>query len=408
MRGGFLSGMVAGIAAGVAGLVALSLAAPPEPALAPIDGAQIPVAAPAAPQSPAVAPRPELPQARTVPRADTAPGQLASQSHALLPRQSDVPDAGSGPRGHVAAIAAPRRLDLAGDAGAAQLAPGMQPPVIALPGRPGWTPTPFDAAPEGLIEPTAQPAAGRVVLAQPQPARADAGTLPDLAILYSVPQPDTWPLVGTLGAPSPERVQQPRQPSAPPPARERHAASFGRGTAPPVAVVLIDDGLDPTARARMARLEVAVSFALPSDHPELAAATARYRAGGHEVLALAEHPDAAAAALAAVPGAVGVAVTGPGADLATLEVALWRSGHGLAAVAPAEGAGAQTTRLRPLGDTGDPIRRGLNRAARHAVDGGAAGVIGRADPETLNALESWLGERRASWVALAPVSALWR
>jgi len=56
--------------------MALSLAVPPEPARAPIDGAQIPVEAPAAPRIPAVAPRSELPQTRSAPRVNTVPGPL--------------------------------------------------------------------------------------------------------------------------------------------------------------------------------------------------------------------------------------------------------------------------------------------------------------------------------------------
>lgn len=466
MRGGFLSGMATGIAVGAAGLLALSLAVPPEPALAPIDGAAIPVEAPAPSPAPETAQRPALPQSDARPRVDTAPGTLETARAAFRARAgiAVAPRRVSLPPGIALAPSAegapPRRAPLAVgrsvNAGSVGLMPRDGGEVLTVPSALQRS------APEGLVAPRRAradpsapaplpaarvtgsaaiewPPAGQAhpVASQPAPfaARADAPTGPAVrraAAPGLLPVPARAVAPAEAAAPlapaaanerlssdarSPASVlaapqnggAAPRRPVPPRPAWQRHAAGFEAGSAPPLAVVLIDDGLDPTARARMAQLEVAVTFALPRDHPDLAAATARYRASGHEVLALAAEFGEAKAALAAMPGAVGVLLAGQGSDVAALAAELQRSGFGLAITEPVEGAMALTAVLAPPDDaSGATPHQQLNRSARHAVDGGAAGIIGRATPEMLNTLETWLRDWRARWVALAPVTALWR
>jgi polysaccharide deacetylase 2 family uncharacterized protein YibQ len=144
------------------------------------------------------------------------------------------------------------------------------------------------------------------------------------------------------------------------------------------------------------------------------------RAAGHEVLirgAGLPRPldDAAlAAAMAALPGAVGVldyARGGLSEDEAAL-AALARAGLGLVSYdAPAAGFDGLPVhlvyRLLDAQDERAPlIGRFLDRATFEAEETGTTVVAGRVRSETVAALRRWLDAGRVDAVTLAPISAL--
>jgi polysaccharide deacetylase 2 family uncharacterized protein YibQ len=199
---------------------------------------------------------------------------------------------------------------------------------------------------------------------------------------------------------------------------------------PRLAIILLDDG---AGGDRLANLDLPVTVALDPAAPGAAAAAARYRAAGKEVLILANAlPPGASAAdvevslagmFAAVPPAVGVLDTLAGGfqndrirARHVVEI-LGAEGYGLlthdrglnAAAQLAEQAALPVGRVfRALdaeGEDEETIRRYLDRAAFRAAQQGTAIVLGHNRPETVAALIGWAMEGRARGVALAPVTA---
>jgi hypothetical protein len=219
------------------------------------------------------------------------------------------------------------------------------------------------------------------------------------------------------------------------PALLRHAQPFDNPEGRPLfSVVIIDDADDATARAAMARLSFAITFAIDPMRPDARQVAEYYRDAGHEVLLLATGiPEGAraddlertfASHFAAIPFAVGVL------DLPTagfqnnslvaqqVVTILSEDGYGLVTydrglnpadqVAQSAGLGAgRVFRVLDEGDEMPPvIRRYLDRAAFKAAQEGGVIVLGRSRGDTIAGLVEWRLEGRSDAVVLAPVSAV--
>lgn len=391
-------------------------------------------AAVAAPESLA-APQPE---ARSAP-ATPEPGEEAA---------ADMPE-------QVAAAVAP-----AAPEAALSVAPDDAADVPLAPAPPA--PLPLDAGPEPQPDAESEPAddaavpgalAAVVAPGSPErPASPEPGsaTLPDVTVQSTRPAPPQPGLrnevdgvqVGRLpaiGATEAVPETEPEVPDMPDmPAVLRHATPFepvaGRAA---FAVLLLDDGIAPEARAALVDLPFPVTVAL-DPLQEGAVETARaYRAAGLEVLILASGIPAGATAsdlevtfqayFAALPEAVALLDLPDGGfqgdrRLAQLVVSvLERDGHGLIthdrglnpAVQTAQSAGIANGVVFRLLDADDEnaatIRRYLDRAAFKAAQDGRVIVLGRAAHEaTLTALLEWRLEGRTDAVVLAPVTAALR
>jgi polysaccharide deacetylase 2 family uncharacterized protein YibQ len=267
------------------------------------------------------------------------------------------------------------------------------------------------------------------------------GGLPGANLAVRVNRPGLAPAVPAVPALAADPAPAPGliAPSAPSsaPALLRFAAPFAPSEdgRPLLAVVLLDDGsaAEAVADAVMA-LPLPVSVALDPAAPGAAGRMAAYRARGVEVLAVARLPlgarpvDPVASAEAmrqVLPEAVAVLDLGEAgleAGSATAGPALgWLAREGLGAVLPAGALGTAERAaaagvpaaavLRDLdggGQDAGAVRRFLDDAARRAGQAGEGVVLARVRPETLDALRSWAGGRRAGEVALAPVSAVLR
>ena len=221
------------------------------------------------------------------------------------------------------------------------------------------------------------------------------------------------------------------------PPLDRFATPFENPEGKPLmAIVLIDDGGGPISFEALADFPYPISYAVDANWSGAAAAAARYRAAGLEVLAMADLPEGASATdaevamqayLSTVPEAVAV-MEGTGTGLQSSRAAteqlipiLQDSGHGL--VLFSEGL---DTAQKLIAREGVPvvsvfrdfdgkdqnatvIRRFLDQAAFKAGQG-ETGVImvGRLRAETVSALLLWGLQDRAASVALAPVSAVLR
>jgi polysaccharide deacetylase 2 family uncharacterized protein YibQ len=200
------------------------------------------------------------------------------------------------------------------------------------------------------------------------------------------------------------------------------------GGLPRMALVLLDVGGDPVAAPA-----APVTFAVDASRPDAAEAVAAYRAGGHEVVAMAPLPKGAAPSDAAVTlsvympaiaGTVAVIEAEPGGLQPDGQVAaqvvteLGRSGHGLIAwdsglnqarqVALRQGLpfGEVFRDIDGAGQDAAAIRRFLDQAAFRAAQSGSLILVARATPSTVEAVDSWLSSPRARSVVMAPVSAV--
>ncbi len=199
---------------------------------------------------------------------------------------------------------------------------------------------------------------------------------------------------------------------------------------PPVAIVLIDDGSLPMAVQIVTSLDLPVTIALDPTRPEAAEAGSAYHAAGIEVAALAALPDGASAtdavvalqaSFATLPEAVALVdangTVAASRDLAQASVGwLGAEGRGLAWLASgadqaqrvAEAADLPARAiLRDLDGNGQEeavIRRFLDNAPMRARQDGAAVLLARLRPETVNALSLWSATARAASVTLAPLS----
>ncbi|MEM7076467.1 MAG: divergent polysaccharide deacetylase family protein [Pseudomonadota bacterium] len=218
---------------------------------------------------------------------------------------------------------------------------------------------------------------------------------------------------------------------------ERHAADFENADNKPLmSIVLIDDSTDETGPDTVTDFPYPVSFAIDVTRADAAELAARYRAAGHEVLAMTNLPVGATAQdtevamevyLKAVPQAVAVFEGMDGGLQSNREASeqlgaiLYDSGHGLVMLPNGlntaqklisrQGVPAATV-FRDFDGAGQDsraIRRFLDQAAFKAGQG-EDGVImlGRLRAETISALTVWALQDRASSVTLSPVSAVLR
>ncbi|MEL7180896.1 MAG: divergent polysaccharide deacetylase family protein [Pseudomonadota bacterium] len=199
-----------------------------------------------------------------------------------------------------------------------------------------------------------------------------------------------------------------------------------------ITILLVDDGQMADAPAALAELGIAATVAvnaLSSASTDLAAA---YRAAGVEVAMQAALPEGAQpadvevafeAALGLVPEAALLFSDGTGAmqDRAVtaqvMEI-LAAEGHGLVSVQrglsnaarAAEQAGVPAATVeRDIdgdGQDGRAVLRSLDQAAFRARQTGQAVLVGRVNPDTLDALRSWAADIDRDTLAIAPVSAV--
>ncbi len=205
---------------------------------------------------------------------------------------------------------------------------------------------------------------------------------------------------------------------------------------PRMAIVLIDRGDNPVGLEALRAFPYPLTFAVDPSRADAAAAMARYRAAGFEVMALTDLPagatapdveQALASILTTLPESVavmegdrsGVQATKVAADQVTAMLA--DSGHGAVFLPKgldtarklAEKAGVPAaTIFRDFDSEGQDagtIRRFLDQAAFKAgTDDAGVIMLGRLRPETISALLLWGLQDRAARVALAPVSAVLR
>ncbi|WP_424986788.1 divergent polysaccharide deacetylase family protein [Microbulbifer sp. S227A] len=249
----------------------------------------------------------------------------------------------------------------------------------------------------------------------------------------------TGPTIGTPVIPLTERHKAAPAPAgdagqaADLPPLAQYAEPFeNAGAVPLMSIVLVDDG-DAAGGDALLGLPFPVSVAVDPAMPDANARMARYRAAGHEVLALVEMPKFATArdveiSLAAsfdiLPETVAVlehesvqtgrdvaaqlvaAVNGSGRGLVTRNVGLNSS------LRLAQGDGAPVSAVfRDVDRTGQDaaaIERNLDQAVFRASQDGSVTVTGRLEPDTVRILRAWVDDHRASRVALAPVSAVLR
>ncbi len=196
-----------------------------------------------------------------------------------------------------------------------------------------------------------------------------------------------------------------------------------------VSVVLVQEGPILT-EAQLAQLPPFVSFAIDAATADAAEAARSYRAAGREVVLIPSLPEnaqpqdveqALRANLDLVPEAValmdvsGASFQSDRAAVQQIVDALSDTGHGLvtfprglnAAHQSAGRAGIKTglvfRNIDGDGETGEQIRRTLDRAAFRARQDDAVILVGTTRPDTLVAVVEWaIGNRN---VTLAPISA---
>ncbi|WP_245827166.1 divergent polysaccharide deacetylase family protein [Roseovarius gaetbuli] len=294
------------------------------------------------------------------------------------------------------------------------------------------TPEPIeDAAPEAAEEAPEEPAktlpaAGTITN------RAEGVTTNRLPAIVDAPEADA-PAEGAE-AEEPATAED-EVPQDAPGALKANAVAFDNPEAKPLmAIVLVDDGTSPIGLEALQSFPYPLSFAVDANWSGAAEATARYRAAGFEVLALADLPEGASAVdtevamqtyLESVPQAVAVMEgtgTGLQSDRAAIEQLapiLLESGHGLV-MHPKGLNTAQKLMAREgvpsasvfrdfdaNGQNASVIRRFLDQAAFKAgqQDEGVI-MLGRLRADTISALLLWGLQDRAASVALAPVSAI--
>ena len=472
MGKGFVSGLIwGGVAFGAGFLVLAALHDPPAPEL-PDPGGRLSIALPKAPvdtgaDHPPAPPQREAagtagrPGPATRPKADTTPPEAPTSPGRPLARA----DAGAAPD---AVEAGPPEGTASGTP---ELAPALTAP-LATTRAPAGSSTAPDPEADPMRPHTARTPAGDAPEAletsddrQPQVTAAAEPVVPDL-IRPPIPTSDQVPFseaenelgritsretVRTDRLPRIGDVALPEGDEAAPdagadpdagaelrldlPAVLRNAARVDLDTdRPRMALILIDDGIDPALRADIAALPFAVSIALDPMAEGAAQAATEYRAAGMELLILASALPARATAsdidvtfenhFATIPQAVGVIDLPEGGFQRNTSLAqnvvsvLERDGHALVSFAgglntaarTAAGAGlAQGQVFRVLDDADQSIfviRRYLDRAVFEATREGSVIVLGHADrPDTLPGILSWRMEGRASEVALVPVSA---
>ncbi|MCH2077642.1 MAG: divergent polysaccharide deacetylase family protein [Rhodobacteraceae bacterium] len=200
---------------------------------------------------------------------------------------------------------------------------------------------------------------------------------------------------------------------------------------PLVSFILIDEAGDAALLGALGSFDGPLTFALPATASQ--AARDRYRNAGHEIVVIADIPEAAQpsdievvmeGSMIAVPEAVAVldgTLSGFRGDRRVAEQVvdiLGASGHGMVTVAQGLDAASQIagregvpsgTIYRDLdaqGQNNSVIRRFLDQAAFRAQQEGQVILLGRLKAETISALLIWHQQDRASRVNLAPLSAV--
>ena len=439
---------------------------------------------------------PEAPALGEAPSTATAPDALAGIDGDTLPQPTDTPaaapdlvpqqapDALSPPAGDSAAAAAPASDLAAPSIPADPDQPGAPqaetvPVVAGMPELPPLTPEeeallrqiaeegpgsalppdllPADLLPEVSAEPTPEMAAeaapeGAETLPAPEALETDpakqvtvldpAGTpstlapAPALAGAIDGIKTNRLPRIGdSAGAAADASPSDADSGAADDRPLSKFAQAFDNPEGKPVfAIVLIDDGSDGIDRAALAALPFPVSFALDPTNPKAAEYAAIYRAGGQEVVILADSLFKGASAsdvevtlgamAATLPEAVAVMDTPDHAfqgdrPLASLVVPVigdqgrgvlsWDQGLNAADQVARREAVPSASAFRDLdgGAEATPvIRRYLDRAAFKAAQEGRVTVVGRTRPDTIAAILEWSVEGRAATVALAPISAV--
>lgn len=201
---------------------------------------------------------------------------------------------------------------------------------------------------------------------------------------------------------------------------------------PLMSIILADDGEIPAFEA-VQGVPFPITVAIDPTLPNAAERMAHYRDAGHEVLMLVELPKFATArdvevSLAAgfdvLPDTVGVL---EGTDLQadreiSAQVVAVANGTGRGLVTQNTGlnsslklaqndgvpATAVYREFDRAGQDTPAIERSLDQAVFRASQDGSVTVIGRLHPATLQILQGWVADHRASRVALSPVSAVLR
>ncbi|MDU9003615.1 divergent polysaccharide deacetylase family protein [Sedimentitalea todarodis] len=214
---------------------------------------------------------------------------------------------------------------------------------------------------------------------------------------------------------------------------EIHAEPFENLDGKPLmSIIMVDDG-SFAAFEGLNGLLFPVTIAIDPTLPDAPERMVRYRSAGHEVLVLANLPKFAtardvevtlAAAFGILNESVGV-LEGSGLqgdrDLSAQVVAVAKgTGRGLvtrtsglnSTLKLAQGDGVPAAAVFREFDRAGPdpatIERSLDQAVFRASQDGSVTVIGRLHPATIRILQGWIGDHRASRVALAPVSAVLR
>ncbi len=199
-----------------------------------------------------------------------------------------------------------------------------------------------------------------------------------------------------------------------------------------VGVVLIHTGADGVPADELAQLELPFSVAIDPSQPGAKDAAATYRAAGIEVLAMVNdlpesaEPTDIAVAMEGYWGVLeeAVAVLDPldariqsNRDLLKQVLAeLSQTGHGLVTYDRGLNTAQQTARRQNIAaatvfrlldgdlETAPKIKRYLGRAAFSAAQDGSVVVMGRAYPDTVQALVEWALDDKAADISVVPVS----
>lgn len=391
-----------------------------------------------APEPGIAAGEPDTPEA---PEASDATGAVAAAEDTAP--SSDVPRAPT-------ANLPPELGPSAGTGGVAQPAPPPEPSeTIASPGSGPGAPAAGEvtarlAAPDAGVAPDApsaaptSPAVAQTV--PPTPFRPGAPETDDGGLAGTgLPQPgfasasgvrvNQLPRIGeeATDAPDPEEVAAEDDPDAP--ALVRYAADFDNPDGGPIiAVILLHDGDAPAPGA----LDFPVSFAVRAADPAAAETAAAYRDAGREIVLIPALPPGAAprdvevalmSNFDAVPEAVAL-MDEPGTGfqsertaIAQVVAVLNDTGQGLVTFPRGLNTALQLAERAELparlvfreldanGEDAGEVRRALDRAAFRARQEGVIVLVGRARPETIEALEGWAADNAGDTLRLAPISA---
>lgn len=376
--------------------------------------------APEAPTTSATAPQPDAPEivgaAPSLSDLDQALG-IPAEEPAPAPVEP-VPEQPAGPKDQL--LVPGQASGQPEPAGLPQIAPVVDPEVAAILPAPAPEPQ-TEAAPAPSPATTLQDDQPTLPAVKPLEDK-----LPTTVMDKAVPgvEVGNLPQVGSADAEVQAEV---------PPVR-RYAREFAAEGKPLFVILLHDVGAAGMAREDLAKLPFPVSFVVDPLATDAKAAAATYRAGGQEVLTLANGiPEGATATdlettfatlTQILPESVAVidldadgfqdqrplaglvlpVIKGQGRGLVTYDRGLNAADQ----IARREGVPAAVIfrRLDGEGESKPTIRRYLDRAAFKAAQEGAVVVIGDTRADTVAAILEWTVEGRAAMVTLAPATAV--